>query len=593
MDVHTRFFVALLVGLILTSSPRATGDGGEYLTMALDLASFSAPSLAGDDVSRLRPALDAVDGVRGWDPASVAHPAEDGTRDFVHFWFYSALAAPFVRVATALGVSPVYGFAVLNLLLLAGAFWLAVPRIGSALSWLVLAGPALWWIDKPHTEIFTLALLSASVVLVAGSPGWAMVAAGVAATQNPPIAVLVPAALVAIALTRPALLRSGELWAGVAGAAALVGAHMLYYTLRHGTPFLLLGAARRAMPGLDELLVVPFDTNLGLFPALPALAVLVVAAAVAIVRRPRAFWAPDVLVSIIVLPVFLVSFAQTTNVHHGGTPGLSRYAVWLIPLTIPLLRAARSAAANWFEPLAIVVAIPSVVVSVLVFHPRHPDNYREPTALAQFLWTKYPALDNPLPEIFADVMTPRVEPTLPIALPSCEKVLLVGRGEAQGMWPMPCYPAEVPAYCRTPEALCYANLMSDGYQFAPTHDPAGPRFKFARDRTWTRAAESTVRKTLDELGWRGLQWKDPRVSSIAGYRGIEALRSLEQIDRLFIVAVRTGADPQIDLRLLGKVSGRVIDPETGAQLGQIAFRGGVTETVRLPGSRMVLILQVK
>ena len=590
---HAVWFRILLLVLIVTSVPRATGDGGEYLAMALDVGGFSGPWLSPEDAARVRPALSAVDGVRDWDPASFAHASRDGTGDYVHFWFYSALAAPFVRVATAVGLNPVYGFAALNLLLLSIAFGVALPRLGPALTWLLFAGPVLWWLDKPHTEVFTFALLSSSMVLILDAPGRAIAAAGVAAVQNPPIAILIPGALLALALTRPRRLRSAGVWAGVAGAAAVFGIHVLYYLFRHQTPFLLLGATRRAQPTLPELLVVPFDTNLGLFPAFPALAVLVLIAVLAIVWRPRAWWAPDVLLALMALPVFLISFAQTTNVHHGGTPGLSRYAVWLIPLTMPLLRAARAAVPDWFETVAIVAAVPSVVVSIVMFHPRHPDNYREPTALAQFLWTQFPALDNPLPEIFADVMTPGAEPTLPIATPTCEKVLLVGRGEAQGMWPMPCYPAEVPLACRTPDALCYANLTPEGYRFVPTRDPAGPRFKFARERTWNRTAEAPVRKLYDEVGWQALRWTDPRVSAIRNRRGMEFIRSLERIDRLVVVAARTQADAQIDVRLLGKATGRLIDPETGVQIGQVAFKGGDIETVHLPANRSVVVLVVR
>jgi hypothetical protein len=151
----------------------------------------------------------------------------------------------------------------------------------------------------------------------------------------------------------------------------------------------------------------------------------------------------------------------------------------------------------------------------------------------------------------------------------------------------------VPARCRAPEALCYANLTGDGYEFSPTRDPAGPRFKFARDRTWSRAAEATVRKLLDELGWRALRSSDPRVSAITGRRGIEFMRSLEGVDRLFVVAARTGVAAQIDLRLLSHATGRVIDPETGAEIAQIAFKGGLMETVALPANRSLVVLVVK
>ncbi len=38
----------------------------------------------------------------------------DGRQDFPHFWFYSALASPEVRVAQLLAINPNYGFALLN-----------------------------------------------------------------------------------------------------------------------------------------------------------------------------------------------------------------------------------------------------------------------------------------------------------------------------------------------------------------------------------------------------------------------------------------------------------------------------------------------
>jgi hypothetical protein len=46
------------------------------------------------------------------------------------------------------------------------------------------------------------------------------------------------------------------------------------------------------------------------------------------------------------------------------------------------------------------------------------SHYREPTWLAHTLWTRYPPLTNPLPEIFADVLSPRVEQSGRIVL-SC------------------------------------------------------------------------------------------------------------------------------------------------------------------------------
>ena len=44
----------------------------------------------------------------------------------------------------------------------------------------------------------------------------------------------------------------------------------------------------------------------------------------------------------VALVVGLLTFAQTPNVNHGGTPGPSRYGLWLMPLAIPALRAMTS-----------------------------------------------------------------------------------------------------------------------------------------------------------------------------------------------------------------------------------------------------------
>ena len=45
---------------------------------------------------------------------------------------------------------------------------------------------------------------------------------------------------------------------------------------------------------------------------------------------------------------FLFVFAQTTNVNSGGTVHMSRYALWLLPLSLPLLEATVS----WLRPYA-------------------------------------------------------------------------------------------------------------------------------------------------------------------------------------------------------------------------------------------------
>jgi len=92
------------------------------------------------------------------------------------------------------------------------AIWVVVPRIGVVATTLLLFSPIVWWIDKPHTEVYTVSLLAIALALMRDRPWWSMVLAGLAATQNPPIAVLVPiVGIVALHVLRGLADDDGEL----------------------------------------------------------------------------------------------------------------------------------------------------------------------------------------------------------------------------------------------------------------------------------------------------------------------------------------------------------------------------------------------
>jgi hypothetical protein len=133
-------FLTALLGLILSlvvqSPARPVGDSREYVAMAQNLGHFSRPSVTEDDLAAVRVLFPSDNGAPSEQPQLRA---PDGRQDFPHFWFYSLLAAPFVRMAQAFGANPVSGFAVLNIALLIGlATWLGA-RISVA--FFVVAGP--------------------------------------------------------------------------------------------------------------------------------------------------------------------------------------------------------------------------------------------------------------------------------------------------------------------------------------------------------------------------------------------------------------------------------------------------------------------
>jgi hypothetical protein len=456
----------LLLALAATSRVRRIGDGSEYLAMALQLSSLRAPSIEQSEVPGVIAYEKSLGGGFGFFTESFNYRqllGPDGRRDFPHFWFYSGLAAPGVALARATGMHPVVGFVLANVALFLVALAIAAPRVGWAGSLLLFVGPIVWWIDKAHTEVFTFSLLAIGLTLVEDAPWWSMVAFATAATQNLPIAIAIPLAGIAAAVARPDRLRDRRFWLAVAGSLSLVAIHPLYYLARLGVPEpqMLVGGVSAHVPRITEMGAFVWDTNIGILPNFPALAPVVCAGAIMLAaRRGRRAIEPDMILAVSLAFLMLVAFAQSPNVNSGGTPGPTRYGLWLIPLAIPILAAAeRHGGTTWRRGIAI-IAVVSCVWSVFTYHPRRPESYLEPTMLAAYLWDHHPALDRPLPEVFAervihmDTFTPSFPPA---ATESCSKVLVV-----EGRWPEHCTRVDAPSGCMAPGEYCYANRRSDG-----------------------------------------------------------------------------------------------------------------------------------
>lgn len=590
--------IALALALVAGSTPRALGDGYEYLTEALNFASHGRPWLASEDI----PALQAR--LTRFDPRAAAWPidrrtmaARDGTRDFAHFWLYPLLAAPGVAVTNWLDASPAWPFVCLHLVLLAGALAVALPRLGAGACVLLFASPIIWWIDKPHTEILTFSLLAVGLLLVEEAPAWAMIAFGAASTQNPPIAAAAAFAFVLHVVSRTRHVRSLGFWAGAGAAALLCALSPGYYLLRHGTLAPLARYTRAGLPAPEEFMAVVWDPAMGLLPHFPGLAVACLAALVVVLRRrPRALLSRDVLLAVSSGLVFLLAFGSTLNLHSGATAGINRYALWLIPLALPLLRrAGENGAAAWRWTLW-TVALSSGTCSLFAYHPAVAQFAREPTPLARYLWSSHPRANNPLPEVFAEVQRYTEGPTLPIATPGCEKVLLMAEGATTGSWPMPCYPASAPQECRQPGLPCYANREGDRYHFvrAPGRPLPSAWIHYSAAAAWPVGAEPVVRQVFRDWRWWESRVRGPRDGAIRGAANIERAWDWEGPSRHLVVIVRPGTGAVLSLRIEQAVGGLLIDASTGQVLQEVTHPGGPQMwDVAIPGGHEILLLALR
>src|SRR6185436_16602093 len=125
--------LALGGGLAMLSPPRPVGDSRDHVAMATSLAHFGAPR------------------------SVSAEPRS---------WFYALTAAPFARAAETFGRDPQSGFTAVNLLLLAAVAVLLVRRVSTIAAVLLAGGPILWWIDKPHPEVFLFASIASAFVFI-------------------------------------------------------------------------------------------------------------------------------------------------------------------------------------------------------------------------------------------------------------------------------------------------------------------------------------------------------------------------------------------------------------------------------------------
>src|SRR4051812_3709077 len=158
---------ALAFCLIAGSSPRLIGDGREYLAQAVHFASFHGAAFRPADIPSLQSEIARIDpSLADWDLRASTVADSTRGRVFLHFWFYALLAAPFVWIAHAVGVSPLFAFTAVNLGLLRVAPWGAVSGVCGSAAGLLFTRPNIWGVGKAQKEGFSLLPLGITVPLL-------------------------------------------------------------------------------------------------------------------------------------------------------------------------------------------------------------------------------------------------------------------------------------------------------------------------------------------------------------------------------------------------------------------------------------------
>ena len=442
--------------------PLRVGDAQEYLLMTRALASHGSPEIREGDVDAVHALLTANDQLRGGLEAKDqllrnSFIADSGGTYFGHFWFYPLLCVPAWMLLGAVGGNEMAALQVTNVLLfflaagLALFFSRAPRRDRLLLLGLSAVGPVLWYLRWPHPEAFTWSAALAAVVLLRENRfAWAALAAALGATQNPPLALLALLAVVlaatsgnrrqtgAAAISRgPSAAKAdrsappphnervpprrtahepppghsraprsqghflflatkpAKTCALAVLAASLSLLPVLFCLALFSVPNLIISSGCadpwRVSPGRVWSLLA--DLNQGLLPYVPAALLLGLAGGALALARRRTRGA---LVLAVFLGTALLSGMQTN--WNGGSAGMMRYAVWMVPLlawlAVDQLPRRRSVA--WLA------AVGLLLQAVIVFTGSSEENYLRQTAPARFVLAHAPRLYGPVPQIFAE-----------------------------------------------------------------------------------------------------------------------------------------------------------------------------------------------
>lgn len=423
---------ALVAFIAATLRSHLDGDGAEYLAMAHAFTVHGTASLSAADFSHVAHILDGkmdpaahklfAGAVRQLESIPAGQPyigfarTASGEMYSIHFWLYSLMAAPFYAAVSWLGVKPTLCFSLLNLAL-SGATVLHLHRSlpgarrAAALVFLVL-GTAYYLRWTGPEVLSACCAFSASLCALRRDTSMAILLCGIGATQNPSLALLIPmfAAHRAVSLKVPAIVTLPLVRRGALAEACLAGAGMImalcpyvFYYSAFGIPSLIAPyftdpafiTPRRALSFL-------FDLDQGMLAGIPGLFIGLAAVAAARPAMKRSALAGNGLFFLFACCVLAAPALAALN-WNSGTSIMLRYAYWaampLVAFFVSTLPALSPGLRMPVTSAVVAAQFLAVLGSGLMFRT---TSYLHHTPLAEWVFTTFPGLANPDPEIFIE-----------------------------------------------------------------------------------------------------------------------------------------------------------------------------------------------
>lgn len=432
LSTKSMWCLLFAISFVVLWNIRINGDGGEYLMTAhalfrhgsvliypSDFSEFSR--LPPDQLGRIGYPLEFYDILL--DKFQSPHPASWGGYASVrsnelysmHFWLYSLLALPYYAIVHTAGLNPVWAFGLLNITFIgAGCVYLrrAMPSNGHWAVILFLALGTSFYLRWTGPEAMTASCaLVASIALLRGETGLAILLSGLGATQTPSLIFVAPFALAfRVVLHRyPNLVWPGativrvarrDVLMAMAGLALALAPYTFFYRV-FGEPSLT--GRYFTLPDLisfQRLSSLLFDLNQGMLAGVPGLFVGLAAACCSVEpgKRREMLWISAFIAAVFV--ALLVPVLATLNWNSGGVVFM-RYGYWLsMPLLALILRLSQNCSTRHWIWLVSMVLLAQSAVAIehgVLGQRSNPVRY---SLAATWVLNNFPEYYNPDPEIF-------------------------------------------------------------------------------------------------------------------------------------------------------------------------------------------------
>lgn len=427
-------YAALLLGVTLTLRPHRHGDGHEYMIMGDALAYHFSPDITQGDIARelqrtkvhglpldFTPAvLHAWSEVmrKGAPWGDGLFRSKEGRYYSYHFWLYSALAAPLVRLLDAVGLDGFAAFQILNAILsIAVLGYIAFLHRRDATTRLFLAalfalGGSAFYLCWPHPEVFSYSLLYLGLLAAMdGHPHSSLVSIALASVQNPPVIFVLPCAALMLVADRSDATgpreRLRELRLPLLLSLAVFLAPFVFCR-DHFSHLSLIASTSTSLANcnLARLRSFFFDLDQGMIVGVPGILLATFFfLGTRIVsgrgRLPRVDACDSLLLGTVVASL---AFCSTTN-WNSGQAVFMRYA-FVVSAPLCIWVAVQIGRLEWRFQVVGVAAIVAVQLGVNLYFGFYQagefPQYVSHKAVALYVLSRFPRLYDPDPEIFAE-----------------------------------------------------------------------------------------------------------------------------------------------------------------------------------------------